>query len=101
VAVVVVADLAGWRGSWLVCAAFLMVMALPPVSALVRKERGPQSEAQSTAQRAMKQWTGAEVLRAPMFFAVGLGVLAPAFVGTTIFFHQVYLTERSLTHSVQ
>ena len=41
----------------------------------------------------MKQWTRAEVLRDPIFYAICLGVLAPAFVGTTIFFHQVYLTE--------
>lgn len=41
----------------------------------------------------MKQWTRAEVLRDPMFYAICLGVLALAFVGTTIFFHQVYLTE--------
>ncbi|TIP91100.1 MAG: MFS transporter [Mesorhizobium sp.] len=89
---VLVAGLVGWRGSWFVCAAFILV-ALPLVCALVWKERNPQSEAQPRAQRAVKQWTRAEVLRDPTFYAICLGVLAPAFVGTTIFFHQVYLTE--------
>lgn len=92
-AFVLVTDLVGWRGSWFVCAAFLIVVALPLVSALVRKERDPQSEAPSKTQRVLKQWTRAEVLRDPLFYAICLGVLAPAFVGTTIFFHQVYLTE--------
>ncbi len=32
-------------------------------------------------------------LRDPRFCLICLGVLAPAFVGTAIFFHQVYLTE--------
>jgi len=90
---VLVADLVGWRGSWFVCAALLLVVALPLVSALVLKERDPQSEARSKVQRPVKQWTRAEVLRDPLFYAACLGVLAPAFVGTTIFFHQVYLTE--------
>ena len=90
---VLVADLVGWRGSWLFCTVFLTVIALPLVSALMRKERDPQSEARSKAQRTMKHWTRAEVLGDPTFYAICLGVLAPAFVGTTIFFHQVYLTE--------
>ncbi|MCF6098757.1 CynX/NimT family MFS transporter [Mesorhizobium muleiense] len=90
---VLVAGLVGWRGSWFVCAAFILVVALPLVCALVRKERNPQSEAQPRAQRAVKHWTRTEVLRDPTFYAICLGVLAPAFVGTTIFFHQVYLTE--------
>jgi MFS family permease len=82
----------GWRGSWFVCAAFILVVALPLVSALVWKERNPQSEAQPAAQRAVKHWTRAEVLRDANFYLICLGVMAPAFVGTTIFFHQVYLT---------
>ncbi|RWB05129.1 MFS transporter [Mesorhizobium sp.] len=90
---VLVAGIVGWRGSWFVCAAFILVVALPLVCALVRKERNPQSEPQPRAQRAVKHWTRAEVLRDPTFYAICLGVLAPAFVGTTIFFHQVYLTE--------
>ncbi|MDQ2632728.1 MAG: MFS transporter, partial [Pseudomonadota bacterium] len=90
---VLVSAAIGWRGSWFACAAVLLVVALPVISALVRKERNPQSEAQPAAQRAIRQWTRAEVLRDPVFYLICLGVLAPAFIGTTIFFHQVYLTE--------
>lgn len=90
---VVVAGIFSWRGSWFVCAVFLLVVALPVVSSLVWKERNPQSEVQPTTQRAMKHWTRAEVLGDSRFYVICLGVLAPAFVGTAIFFHQVYLTE--------
>ncbi len=90
---VIVAGMVGWRGSWFVCAAFLVVVALPLVSSLVWKERNPQSESRPAAQREMRHWTRAEVLRDPRFYLICLGVLAPAFVGTAIFFHQVYLTE--------
>ena len=90
---VIVAGIVGWRGSWFVCAAFLVVVALPLVSSLVWKERNPQSESRPAAQREMKHWTRAEVLRDPRFYLICLGVLAPAFVGTAVFFHQVYLTE--------
>jgi MFS family permease len=90
---VAAAGLVGWRGSWFVCGAFLAVVALPLVSMLVGKERDPRSEVQAKAPGARRQWTRAEVLRDPMFYAVSMGVLAPAFVGTAIFFHQVYLSE--------
>ena len=90
---VLVAAAVGWRGSWFLSAAFLVLVALPLVSVLVRKERDPQSEARSAANKAIKQWTRAEVLRDRMFYAICAGVLAPAFIGTTIFFHQVYMTE--------
>ena len=33
------------------------------------------------------------MIRDPLFWASLSGVLAPAFIGTTIFFHQVYLSE--------
>ena len=92
-AFVLVSAAVGWRGSWFACAALLLIVALPLVSALVRKERNPQSETLPTAQRAIRQWTRAEVLRDQVFYLICLGVLAPAFIGTTIFFHQVYLTE--------
>jgi MFS family permease len=37
-------------------------------------------------------WTRREVLQDPIFWVLLTGVLAPAFIGTTIFYHQNYLT---------
>ncbi|MEH6717329.1 MAG: MFS transporter [Aurantimonas endophytica] len=82
----------GWRGAWF-AAAVLVLLALPLIVALVRVERDPQSEPVSRAQAKMRNWTRGEVLRDWRFYVISLGVFAPPFIGTTIFFHQVYLTE--------
>jgi MFS family permease len=88
-----VAALLGWRGSWLLAAAVLLVVALPVIYGLLKVERTPQSVALDTDRPAARDWTRAEVVRDPLFWASLSGVLAPPFIGTTIFFHQVYLSE--------
>ena len=40
----------------------------------------------------VRDWTRGEVLMDPIFWVLLTGVLAPAFIGTTIFYHQNYLT---------
>ena len=40
----------------------------------------------------VRSWTRREVLGDPIFWVLLTGVLAPAFIGTTIFYHQNYLT---------
>ena len=40
-----------------------------------------------------RDWTRTETLRDPWFYLLLLGVLAPPFIGTTIFFHQDYFVE--------
>ncbi|HCY55840.1 MAG TPA: MFS transporter, partial [Oceanicaulis sp.] len=53
------------------------------------RERVPQGDdiAASAGDR-QRQWTRGEVLRDPVFYLLLTGVLAPPFIGTTIFFHQ-------------
>jgi MFS family permease len=88
-----VAALVGWRGSWLLAAGVLLLVALPLIFSLLKVERTPQSLVVDPDRPAVRDWTRAEVIRDPLFWAALLGVLAPAFIGTTIFFHQVYLSE--------
>lgn len=83
----------GWRNSWLVMAAVLVVLALPMIFSLVRVEREPASDPVNTSKPAVVDWTRAQVVRDPAFWALLTGVLAPPFIGTTIFFHQIYLVE--------
>ncbi|MEF2072748.1 MFS transporter [Consotaella aegiceratis] len=90
---VVAAGALGWRGGWFACAALLLVLALPLGVMLLKVERNPAGDVVPTRQRAGRDWTRAEVLRDPNFYVLCSGVLAPPFVATTIFFHQVYLTE--------
>lgn len=92
-AFVLVAGLAGWRGSWLVAAAVLAVVALPAITTLIATERAPRASDPAARKVDAPDWTRAQVLRDPVFYLLLMGVMAPGFIGTTIFFHQVYLVE--------
>lgn len=90
---VVVAGALGWRNAWFAAAATLILVALPAIAALVWHERAPRSSDPTPPISAVRDWSRAEVLRDPLFYVLLLGVMAPGFIGTTIFFHQVYLVE--------
>ncbi|WP_062228581.1 MFS transporter [Aureimonas frigidaquae] len=90
---VLVAGAIGWRQSWFTGTAVLLLVALPAVLILLRRDRVPLTRPVAHAQEAGRDWTLAQVLRDPNFYLISAGVLAPPFVATTIFFHQVYLTE--------
>ena len=92
-AFVVLAGAIGWRNSWLVAAAVMLLVALPAIYFLMRVEREPQSTVTRKDAPAVRNWTRGEVLRDPAFYLLLTGVLAPPFIGTTIFFHQIYLVE--------
>ncbi len=83
----------GWRGTWALSVGFLLLVALPIVYLTMRVERQPKLNDKKEVKRISKDWTRAEVLRDPLFWLLLLGVLAPSFIGTTIFFHQAYLLE--------
>ncbi|UUP15579.1 MFS transporter [Nitratireductor thuwali] len=90
---VTIAGLVGWRNGWLVAAAALTVLAMPLVASLFAQERRPRASDPLPRGGAVRDWTRAEVLRDPFFYLLLLGIMAPAFIGTSIFFHQVYLVE--------
>lgn len=87
--------LVGWRQTWIAVALFLAIVAAPLLLALLRRERHPAAApipgtgAAGVVQK--RQWTRAEVLRSPLFYAVLAAVVAPAFIVTAIFFNQVTL----------
>ncbi|MEM8682816.1 MAG: MFS transporter [Pseudomonadota bacterium] len=85
----------GYRAGWLAGTLMLLAIGLPFAWWAFRTPRTPQVheiEANERAQKA-RQWTRAEVLSDPVFWVLLTGVLAPPFIGTTIFYHQDYLTE--------
>lgn len=83
-----------WRTAWFASAVALLLIGLPAIVALMRVERIPQShETKGSKSRTARDWTRAEVVRDPILYLLLAGVLAPAFVGTVIFFHQGYLIE--------
>jgi MFS family permease len=83
----------GWRGAWTVGALALLLVALPVVLMLLARDRVPSASEVAAVSAEGRQWTRGEALRDWRFWLVSFGVNAPAFIGTSIFFHQVYLVE--------
>ncbi|RVP94150.1 MFS transporter, partial [Sinorhizobium meliloti] len=88
-AVVGITQLSGsWRAGWFVSAAAVVLIGLPAIVSLMRVERLPHShEAKAARLRAAREWTRGEVIRDPILYILLAGTLAPAFIGTVIFFH--------------
>jgi MFS family permease len=86
-------SLVGWRQTWLVAAAILVFVSVPLLLVLLRREPPFDHVEDSGRSEALtqRQWTRAEVLRTPAFFVVLAAVMAPPFVMTGVFFHQVSL----------
>jgi MFS family permease len=83
----------GWRNGWLLAAAAVVLIALPLVSVLVAVDRTPRNAEVNPRVVDARDWTRGEVLHDPIFYLFMLGFMAPGFIVTVAFFHQVYLVE--------
>jgi MFS family permease len=93
----------GWRATWIGCAIVVVVTLLPTVLGLLRRheerhrafvERVATTAGTASAHR--RQWTRVEVVRDPTFYLVLSALIAPPFVLTGLFFHQIHLvTEKA------
>ena len=72
-----VAALVGWRGSWLLAAGVLLVVALPVIYGLLKVERTPQSVVLDPGRPAGRDGTRAEVVRDPVVWASQSGGRPP------------------------
>lgn len=94
---VTVIALVGWRDTWLLTAAVLLLVALPAFIILLKHERhptrGPMASGAAVLPDERRQWTRAQVLRHPLFYALLPGLLASPFVVTAVLFNQVTLVE--------
>ena len=83
-----------WRILWVVAAGMALIAALP-VLLLLSKERTPQSMVESSSSLGMNQqhWTRKNMIRHPLFWFLLPAILGPAAWGTSMFFHQVHLSE--------
>src|SRR5690606_11171857 len=88
-----IAAVVGWRNSWFLAAGVLIVVALPAITSLIAVERAPRSTDPAGRNLEARDWTRAEAVRDPIFYLLLCGVMAPGFIATTIYFHQVYLVE--------
>jgi len=84
----------GYRAGWIAAAIALLLVGLPFAYWCYRKPRVPHGQLSTETRTSpeVRSWTRREVLRDPIFWVLLTGVLAPAFIGTTIFYHQNYLT---------
>lgn len=85
----------GWRGSWVLAGATLVFFTLPVLMILLQRERTPQSVAtvHDSVGIGGRHWRRGEAMRHWLIWALLPGVLAPSFMITSLFFHQVHVTE--------
>lgn len=88
IAIVTLLGLVDWRWLWWLVVLLLIGVALPVVMRGFAVDRVPRRDAATDDCRTGRHWTRREALRDPMFWLVCSGVLTPAFVGTSILFHQ-------------
>ncbi len=90
---VVLMGFVSWRQGWLISAAIMVFIALPTTYLLMKRERIPRGtvEPEAPDRAPIRQWTRSEMLRDHLFWVTCLGVLAPPFIGTAIFFHQDFM----------
>ncbi len=89
-----------WRMLWLV-AAGVAVLGIPLLMLLLRRERTPQSWAQTSQSLGMEErhWTRRQTLGHFLFWFMVPALLGPAAFNTAFFFHQVHFAEvKSISH---
>lgn len=85
----------GYQAGWFAGAAALLLVGLPFAYLAYRQPREPKafSVEENTSTPHVRSWRRREAMRDPVFWVLLTGVLAPGFIGTTIFYHQDYMTE--------
>ncbi|MGI9374329.1 MAG: MFS transporter [Hyphomicrobiales bacterium] len=97
-AVVALAAAIGWRQTWFLAAAILVLGFAPLVWRSFYVQRVPKGKVQKSENvpdepSPVRDWTRKEVLRDFVFYATLPGLLTPTFMITGILFHQVHLVE--------
>jgi MFS family permease len=83
-----------WRSLWFL-GSFLVLLAIPVLLMLLRRERTPQSAADESHSTGMenRHWVRREVLRHWLFWLLVPVLLGPSAFNTAFFFHQVHLAD--------
>lgn len=86
--------LVGWRETWGLAGLCLVLIFLPLLFWLLSANRQPRGsvERDETAGLDGRHWRRGEVVRHWLFWALMPGLLAPPFIGTSAFFHQVHVS---------
>ena len=83
-----------WRAVWVLAACVLVFFTAPALFLLLRQNRASAARSEATKPvKPQRQWSRVEVLRDPFFYVLMSGLLAPSFIGTGVFFHQVHMVD--------
>jgi len=95
IAFATIAAAVGYQAGWIAAAVLLVVVGLPVAFTAYRVPRAPAQDSGKASSEVYepRSWTRSEMLRDPIFWILLTGTLAPPFIGTTIFYHQDYLTD--------
>lgn len=93
--IVGVLEAVGWRAGWGIVAVMILGGLLPAAYVLTRHGRTPQGEGGGEDSTGMggRHWTRGGAVRHFAFWLLMPGLLAPPFIGTSAFFHQVHIAE--------
>ncbi len=92
----------GWRGTWHTATVFIVLVLVPATLLLLRGHAArhdvwaaetTKAQAASDSGHGQRQWQLREVMRDVRFWFVIPAALAPGFVMTGLFFHQVHLAD--------
>lgn len=85
----------GWRETWGMTAAILLLVLLPLLMMLLAQDRDPAGSIGYTGSTGIgdRHWTRREALRHWLFPAILPVLITPGFIGTVVFFHQVHVAE--------
>ncbi len=83
----------GIQVGWIAATIALLVVGLPFAYWAYSEPREPHGRNSDLdkPRRHVRSWTRQEVVHDPIFWVLLTGVLAPGFIGTTIFYHQDYM----------
>jgi MFS family permease len=93
ISIVAVVSAIGWRMTWAAAAVTLLVVVLPLAIWLAHRCYPPRPPAASGAEVPSSDRSRAQVLHDPVFYLLLPAMMAPAFVNTGVFFHQVPIAE--------
>ncbi len=85
----------GWRMTWGAAALVLLLGFAPLLAWLLAEHRQPRGTAEVGQVPGLggRHWDRRRVLGHWLFWALMAGILAPPFIGTSVFFHQVHVSD--------
>lgn len=85
----------GWRETWGLTAAILLLILLPLLMLLLAQDRDPAGSVGHVGSTGIgdRHWTRKDALKHWLFPAILPVLITPGFIGTVVFFHQVHVSE--------